>query len=92
MGKKTSSSSKIFTFFYSHKYLYKDLQIYIYNTCKYIECSTLLDLEGKQKLKPANAVKVRHILTEKHSKMMEAKSQLEAGIRFDKVLLFITIF
>ncbi|KAI8321156.1 FKBP-like protein [Martensiomyces pterosporus] len=37
------------------------------------------------KLKAANAVSVRHILCEKHSKAMEALAKLEAGERFDTV-------
>ncbi|KXS13629.1 FKBP-like protein [Gonapodya prolifera JEL478] len=40
---------------------------------------------SKEKLKPANSVKVRHILCEKHSKVMEAMEQLKAGVSFDKV-------
>ncbi|KAI8368146.1 Parvulin-like peptidyl prolyl CisTRANS ISOMERASE, Hpar14 [Radiomyces spectabilis] len=38
------------------------------------------------KLKAANAIKVRHILCEKHSKIMEAMAKLkEDNMRFDKV-------
>jgi NIMA-interacting peptidyl-prolyl cis-trans isomerase 4 len=37
------------------------------------------------KLKAANAVKVRHILCEKHSKITEALEKINAGERFDKV-------
>ncbi|CAI2172272.1 11429_t:CDS:2 [Funneliformis geosporum] len=38
------------------------------------------------KLKAANSVKVRHILCEKHSKVMEALVKLtEENMRFDKV-------
>ncbi|ORX60776.1 FKBP-like protein [Piromyces finnis] len=37
------------------------------------------------KLKPANAIRVRHILCEKYSKVMEAMGKLQAGERFDKV-------
>ncbi|CAG8467627.1 20283_t:CDS:2, partial [Racocetra persica] len=37
------------------------------------------------KLKAANSVKVRHILCEKHSKIMEAMEKLTVeNIRFDK--------
>ncbi|KAI8817578.1 uncharacterized protein EV422DRAFT_570622 [Fimicolochytrium jonesii] len=41
--------------------------------------------EGKGKLKPANAIKVRHILCEKHSKSMEAMAKLKERVSFDKV-------
>ncbi|ORE21309.1 FKBP-like protein [Rhizopus microsporus] len=47
--------------------------------------------EGKDskkdgKLKPANSIKVRHILCEKHSKAMEALAKIkEEKMRFDKV-------
>ncbi|KAI8357912.1 FKBP-like protein [Choanephora cucurbitarum] len=42
--------------------------------------------EGNSKLKPANAVKVRHILCEKHSRIMEALAKIkEENMRFDKV-------
>ncbi|KAL5039002.1 Peptidyl-prolyl cis-trans isomerase pin4, variant 2 [Batrachochytrium dendrobatidis] len=37
------------------------------------------------KLKAANSIKVRHILCEKHSKIMEALELLKSGQRFDKV-------
>ncbi|KAJ3093031.1 hypothetical protein HK102_012240 [Quaeritorhiza haematococci] len=37
------------------------------------------------KLKPANQIKVRHILCEKHSKAMEAMEKLKTGTPFDKV-------
>ncbi|KAG1078066.1 hypothetical protein G6F42_024445 [Rhizopus arrhizus] len=38
------------------------------------------------KLKPAQSVKVRHILCEKHSKAMEALAKIkEENMRFDKV-------
>lgn len=37
------------------------------------------------KLKAANAVKVRHILCEKHGKIMEAMAQLKAGTPFNVV-------
>jgi len=45
------------------------------------------DDKGKKdgKLKPANAIRVRHILCEKYSKVMEAMGKLQAGERFDKV-------
>ncbi|KAI8814184.1 peptidyl-prolyl cis-trans isomerase NIMA-interacting 4-like protein [Cladochytrium replicatum] len=39
---------------------------------------------GKSKNK-GNAAKVRHILCEKHSKVMEAMENLRAGTSFDKV-------
>ncbi|EPB84265.1 peptidyl-prolyl cis-trans isomerase NIMA-interacting 4 [Mucor circinelloides 1006PhL] len=48
----------------------------------------LLDKEKKDdgKLKPAQSVKVRHILCEKHSKAMEALAKIkEENMRFDKV-------
>uniref|UniRef100_A0A8C9I6K1 peptidylprolyl isomerase n=1 Tax=Piliocolobus tephrosceles TaxID=591936 RepID=A0A8C9I6K1_9PRIM len=32
-----------------------------------------------------NAVKVRHILCEKHGKIMEAKDKLKSGMRFNEV-------
>ncbi|CAG8712468.1 41782_t:CDS:2 [Gigaspora margarita] len=39
-----------------------------------------------EKLKAANSVKVRHILYEKHSKIMEALEKLTVdNVRFDKV-------
>lgn len=37
------------------------------------------------KLKPATSIKVRHILCEKHSKIMEAMEKIKNGERFDKV-------
>ncbi|KAI8921016.1 hypothetical protein PhCBS80983_g02234 [Powellomyces hirtus] len=37
------------------------------------------------KLKAANALKVRHILCEKHSKCMEAMGKLKEKVSFDKV-------
>lgn len=37
------------------------------------------------KLTPATAVKVRHILCEKHAKVMEAMTKLQEGISFNKV-------
>ncbi|KAI9320150.1 hypothetical protein BX666DRAFT_1919778 [Dichotomocladium elegans] len=42
--------------------------------------------KGGGKLKPANSIKVRHILCEKHGKVMEAMAKLkEENMRFDKV-------
>ncbi|KAI8143294.1 hypothetical protein BJV82DRAFT_668921 [Fennellomyces sp. T-0311] len=44
--------------------------------------------DGKKsgKLKSANAIRVRHILCEKHGKVMEAMAKLkEENMRFDKV-------
>ncbi|KAL3145652.1 Peptidyl-prolyl cis-trans isomerase pin4 [Trebouxia sp. C0010 RCD-2024] len=38
-----------------------------------------------KKLKPANSVKVRHILCEKHSKILEAQQRLAAGEQFATV-------
>ncbi|KAJ1949731.1 Peptidyl-prolyl cis-trans isomerase pin4 [Linderina pennispora] len=43
------------------------------------------DSKDASKLKPAQAVSVRHILCEKHSKVMEALAKLQAGERFDQV-------
>ncbi|KAG8809042.1 hypothetical protein FRC17_003647 [Serendipita sp. 399] len=40
---------------------------------------------GSTKLKAANAVNVRHILCEKHSRAMEAMEKLQSGERFDTV-------
>ncbi|KAL1924924.1 uncharacterized protein VTP21DRAFT_4578 [Calcarisporiella thermophila] len=37
------------------------------------------------KLKAANSIKVRHILCEKHSKIMEALEKIKGGMSFDKV-------
>ena len=37
------------------------------------------------KVKPANALKVRHILTEKHGQAMEAIKRLDGGESFDVV-------
>ncbi|KAI9485669.1 MAG: FKBP-like protein [Benjaminiella poitrasii] len=42
--------------------------------------------KGDGKLKPAQSIKVRHILCEKHSKAMEALVKIkEENMRFDKV-------
>ncbi|RKP06474.1 hypothetical protein THASP1DRAFT_35144 [Thamnocephalis sphaerospora] len=41
--------------------------------------------KGKGKLKAATHVKVRHILCEKHGKVMEALALIQGGARFDKV-------
>ena len=41
------------------------------------------------KLTPATAVKVRHILCEKHAKVMEAMAKLQEGVSFNKVSLFV---
>ncbi|CAO3638296.1 unnamed protein product [Cunninghamella blakesleeana] len=42
--------------------------------------------KDNSKLKAANSIKVRHILCEKHAKVMEAMSKLkEDNMRFDKV-------
>ncbi|CEG80298.1 Putative Peptidyl-prolyl cis-trans isomerase NIMA-interacting 4 [Rhizopus microsporus] len=44
------------------------------------------DSKKDGKLKPANSIKVRHILCEKHSKAMEALAKIkEENMRFDKV-------
>ncbi|KAI8885004.1 FKBP-like protein [Backusella circina FSU 941] len=44
------------------------------------------DKKKDGKLKAANAVKVRHILCEKHSRIMEALEKItEENMRFDKV-------
>lgn len=40
---------------------------------------------GKGKLKPATHVKVRHILCEKHSKVMEALEKINEGQQFATV-------
>jgi len=40
---------------------------------------------GKTKLKPANAIYVRHILCEKYSKKEEALNKLREGAKFDDV-------
>ena len=40
---------------------------------------------GKAKLKPANAIQVRHILCEKYSKKEEALGKLREGAKFDDV-------
>lgn len=40
---------------------------------------------SSDKLKPANSIKVRHILCEKHGKIMEAMAQLKAGANFGGV-------
>jgi peptidyl-prolyl cis-trans isomerase NIMA-interacting 4 len=39
----------------------------------------------KGKLKPANAINVRHILCEKHSRKEEALTKLREGTKFDEV-------
>ncbi|KIW06360.1 peptidyl-prolyl cis-trans isomerase pin4 [Verruconis gallopava] len=41
--------------------------------------------KDKSKLKPANAINVRHILCEKHSKKEEALEKLRNGAKFDEV-------
>ncbi|GAA6005384.1 hypothetical protein JCM10207_002963 [Rhodosporidiobolus poonsookiae] len=41
--------------------------------------------KGGDKLKPAQSLKLRHILTEKQSKSLEALEKLRNGIAFDKV-------
>jgi len=43
------------------------------------------EAKGKGGLKPANAINVRHILCEKHSRIMEALQKIQEGQRFDKV-------
>lgn len=43
------------------------------------------DSKDKGKLKPANAINVRHILCEKHSKKEEALAKLNEGVKFDDV-------
>ncbi|KAI9481825.1 Peptidyl-prolyl cis-trans isomerase pin4 [Coemansia sp. RSA 989] len=44
------------------------------------------DKKGKGKLKPANSILVRHILCEKHAKIMEAMKELkEEKVPFNKV-------
>ncbi|XP_067936013.1 peptidyl-prolyl cis-trans isomerase NIMA-interacting 4-like [Watersipora subatra] len=40
---------------------------------------------GKKEAKGGTAVKVRHILCEKHGKVMEAMEKLKAGQKFDEV-------
>ncbi|KAK9451442.1 peptidyl-prolyl cis-trans isomerase pin4 [Limtongia smithiae] len=40
---------------------------------------------SKSKLKPANVLKVRHILCEKYSKAMEAIEKIQEGQKFDAV-------
>ncbi|KAI3634810.1 hypothetical protein MIR68_007191 [Amoeboaphelidium protococcarum] len=49
--------------------------------------ASLWNMNGalQQSLKPANSIKVRHILCEKLGKCMEALEQLKAGKPFDKV-------
>ncbi|KAJ2470645.1 Peptidyl-prolyl cis-trans isomerase pin4 [Coemansia sp. RSA 2131] len=39
----------------------------------------------EKKLKSSNAISVRHILCEKHSKIMDAIAELKNNTRFDKV-------
>jgi NIMA-interacting peptidyl-prolyl cis-trans isomerase 4 len=41
--------------------------------------------KDKGKLKPANAINVRHILCEKHSRKEEALAKLREGVKFDTV-------
>jgi len=43
------------------------------------------DGDSGSKLKPATSVKVRHILCEKQSKILEALAMLQEGVSFDKV-------
>ncbi|PIA15440.1 peptidyl-prolyl cis-trans isomerase [Coemansia reversa NRRL 1564] len=43
------------------------------------------DDASDKKLKPANAIFVRHILCEKHSKILEAEAMLKNNIAFDAV-------
>ncbi|XP_064615530.1 peptidyl-prolyl cis-trans isomerase NIMA-interacting 4-like [Liolophura sinensis] len=40
---------------------------------------------GGKQAKGGNAVKVRHILCEKHSKIMEAMEKLKSGVKFNEV-------
>ncbi|ORX52369.1 FKBP-like protein [Hesseltinella vesiculosa] len=48
--------------------------------------ATMFILEKDGKLKPATSVKVRHILCEKHGKIMEAMEKIKVdNMRFDKV-------
>ncbi|GAA5905374.1 hypothetical protein JCM6882_003141 [Rhodosporidiobolus microsporus] len=41
--------------------------------------------KGGDKLKPAQSLKLRHILCEKHGKSLEALEKLRAGTAFDRV-------
>ncbi|KAK9465255.1 peptidyl-prolyl cis-trans isomerase NIMA-interacting 4 [Lipomyces arxii] len=41
--------------------------------------------DDKSKLKPASALKTRHILCEKYSKAMEALQKLQEGAKFDTI-------
>ncbi|KAA1472035.1 FKBP-like protein [Dentipellis sp. KUC8613] len=43
------------------------------------------DKKEKGVLKAANAINVRHILCEKHSRALEALEKIQSGERFDKV-------
>ncbi|KAK9487037.1 hypothetical protein V1527DRAFT_405057 [Lipomyces starkeyi] len=43
------------------------------------------DDDAKSKLKPANAIKPRHVLCEKYSKAMEAIEKLQGGAKFDAI-------
>jgi NIMA-interacting peptidyl-prolyl cis-trans isomerase 4 len=43
------------------------------------------DSDSQGKLKPANSIKVRHILCEKRGKLDEALAKLKDGVSFDKV-------
>ncbi|KAK9822780.1 hypothetical protein WJX74_007971 [Apatococcus lobatus] len=43
------------------------------------------DRQTNQKLKGATAVKIRHILCEKHSKVQEALNRIQAGEKFEQV-------
>ncbi|KAL7269527.1 hypothetical protein RUND412_007811 [Rhizina undulata] len=47
--------------------------------------SSSADKPSSSKLKPANAINVRHILCEKHSKMEEVLKKLGEGAKFDQV-------
>ncbi|KAK9481373.1 peptidyl-prolyl cis-trans isomerase [Lipomyces japonicus] len=40
---------------------------------------------SKKALKPANAIKPRHILCEKYSRVMEALDKLRSGDKFDQI-------
>ncbi|KAK7202657.1 hypothetical protein BZA70DRAFT_285672 [Myxozyma melibiosi] len=47
--------------------------------------SSKAESADEKKLKPANVIKTRHILCEKHSKAMEALEKLQAGAKFDAI-------
>ena len=47
--------------------------------------------KDEAKVKPANAIKVRHILCDKHGQAMDAIKRIDAGESFEKVAMEMSI-